>query len=113
MEESRDVPGTWKADGSPLTQIAADFYEHGLDTTIVQRSSTYVMSSEHGIPGLLKGVYEEDGPPTDDADIMLTSLPLNVLEEFHIAATEDIAVKDKLILDDLQKAGFKLSACPL
>lgn len=29
-----------------LLQIAADFYEHGLDTTIVQRSSTYVMSSE-------------------------------------------------------------------
>ncbi|BGP54614.1 hypothetical protein JCM8202v2_002201 [Rhodotorula sphaerocarpa] len=86
--------------------IAADFYEHGLDTTIVQRSSTYVMSSEHGIPGLLKGVYEEDGPPTDDADIMLTSLPINVLEEFHIKATEEIAVKDKALLDDLAKAGF-------
>ncbi|KWU44303.1 pyridine nucleotide-disulfide oxidoreductase family protein [Rhodotorula sp. JG-1b] len=92
--------------------IAADFYEHGLDTTIVQRSSTYVMSSEHGIPGLLKGVYEENGPPTDDADIMLTSLPLDVLEQFHISATEDIAVKDKVILDDLQKAGFKLNKYP-
>ena len=66
--------------------------------------------TRHGIPGLLKGVYEENGPPTDDADIMLTSLPLDVLEQFHISATEDIAVKDKVILDDLQKAGFKLKS---
>lgn len=66
--------------------------------------------NRHGIPGLLKGVYEEDGPPTDDADIMLTSLPLDVLEQFHISATEDIAVKDKVILDDLQKAGFKIKS---
>lgn len=51
-------------------------------------------------------MYEEDGPPTDDADIMLTSLPINVLEEFHIKATEEIAVKDKALLDDLAKAGF-------
>lgn len=41
---------------------------------------------------------------------MLTSLPLDVLEQFHISATEDIAVKDKVILDDLQKAGFKIKS---
>ncbi|BGP19956.1 hypothetical protein JCM10213v2_008087 [Rhodosporidiobolus nylandii] len=89
--------------------IAADFYEHGVDTTIVQRSHTYVMSSEHGIPGLLNGVYEENGPPVDDADIMLTSLPLNVLAEFHVEATKEIAKKDAPLLRDLEKAGFKLN----
>ncbi|BGP43329.1 hypothetical protein JCM10449v2_007360 [Rhodotorula kratochvilovae] len=92
--------------------IAADFYEHGINTTIVQRSSTYVMSSEHGIPGLLNGVYEEDGPPTDDADIMLTSLPIDLLAEFHTEATKQIAIKDKPLLDDLQKVGFKLNPYP-
>ncbi|BGP35261.1 hypothetical protein JCM10296v2_007096 [Rhodotorula toruloides] len=86
--------------------IAADAYEHGLDTTIVQRSSTYVMSSEHGIPGLLNGVYEENGPPLDDADMMLSSLPIDLLAEFHTEATKQIAIKDKPLLDGLQKAGF-------
>ncbi|GAA5907376.1 hypothetical protein JCM5296_002178 [Sporobolomyces johnsonii] len=92
--------------------IAADFYEHGVDTTIVQRSHTYVMSSEHGVPGLLKGVYEENGPPIDDADIMLTSLPIDVLNEFHSEATKEIAIKDKPLLDDLKKVGFKLNPYP-
>ncbi|GAA5838994.1 hypothetical protein JCM11251_007848 [Rhodosporidiobolus azoricus] len=92
--------------------IAADFYEHGVQTTIVQRSHTYVMSSEHGIPGLLKGVYEEGGPPTDDADIMLTSLPIDLLNEFHVEATKDIAQKDAPILRDLEAAGFKLNPYP-
>lgn len=70
---------------------------------MVQRSSTYFMSSKHGIPGLLKGVYEEDGPPLEDADIMLTSLPIDVLEQFHVQATKDIAVLDKDILERLAK----------
>ncbi|KPV71896.1 uncharacterized protein RHOBADRAFT_39941 [Rhodotorula graminis WP1] len=92
--------------------IAADFYEHGVDTTIVQRSSTYVMSSEHGIPELLNGVYEEDGPPLDDADIMLTSLPVDLLAEFHVEAGKRIAIKDKKLLEDLEKAGFKHNPYP-
>uniref|UniRef100_A0A0K3CQ10 BY PROTMAP: gi/472582471/gb/EMS20157.1/ dimethylaniline monooxygenase (N-oxide-forming) [Rhodosporidium toruloides NP11] gi/647402401/emb/CDR48655.1/ RHTO0S19e01728g1_1 [Rhodosporidium toruloides] n=1 Tax=Rhodotorula toruloides TaxID=5286 RepID=A0A0K3CQ10_RHOTO len=92
--------------------IAADAYEHGLDTTIVQRSSTYVMSSKHGIPGLLGGVYEENGPPLENADIMLASLPIDLLAEFHTEATKQIALKDKPLLDDLQKAGFKLRDYP-
>lgn len=67
------------------------------------------MSSEHGIPGLLAGFYEEGGPPTEDADIMLTSLPIDVVAEFHVGATEAIAVKDKEILDGLKAVGFKLN----
>lgn len=48
--------------------IAEDFWEHGADTTIVQRSSTYVVSSEHGLPAWLNGFYDEGGPPTEDAE---------------------------------------------
>ncbi|GAA6062801.1 hypothetical protein JCM10212_006162 [Sporobolomyces blumeae] len=92
--------------------IAADLCEHGFDVTMVQRSSTYYMSSKHGIPGLLKGVYEEDGPPLDDADIMLTSLPIDVLEQFHVEATKQIAILDKDILDRLAKVGFKHNPYP-
>lgn len=70
------------------------------------------MSSKHGIPGLLNGFYEEGGPPTEDADIMLTSLPIDVVAEFHVQATKDIAIKDKKILDGLQAVGFKLNPYP-
>lgn len=41
--------------------IAQDFYENGYDVTLVQRSSTYVMSSEAGLQVLLGGLYEEGG----------------------------------------------------
>ncbi|KAK4051477.1 hypothetical protein OIO90_004691 [Microbotryomycetes sp. JL221] len=92
--------------------IAQDFYEHGIDVTIVQRSHTYVMSSEHGIPGLLNGYYEENGPPLENADMMLQSLPVDLLEEYHIEATKRIAELDKPLLDGLQKAGFKLNNYP-
>ncbi|KAK4701397.1 hypothetical protein P7C70_g4838, partial [Phenoliferia sp. Uapishka_3] len=92
--------------------ISADFFENGADVTIVQRSSTYVMSSQHGIPGLLAGFYEEGGPPTDDADIMLTSLPIDLVAEFHVEATKAIAIKDKAILDGLTKVGFKHNPYP-
>lgn len=92
--------------------IAQDFAERGADVTIVQRSSTYVMSSKHGIPGLLNGVYEEGGPDLPLADLMLLSLPVDLLAEFHISATKDIAEKDKDLLDGLTKAGFKLNHYP-
>lgn len=69
-------------------------------------------SSKHGIPGLLNGYYEENGPPLEDADIMLTSLPVDMLEEYHIEATKAIAVKDKEMLDGLTKVGFKLNPYP-
>ena len=41
--------------------IAQNFQENGYDVTLVQRSSTYVMSSEKGLQVLLAGLYEEGG----------------------------------------------------
>lgn len=88
---------------------AAEFYEHGADTTIVQRSSTYVVSSKHGLPAWLNGFYQEGGPPVDDADILFTSLPTELVGEFHLESTKKVAELDKPILDGLEKVGFKLN----
>ena len=92
--------------------IAQDFYEHGYDVTIVQRSSTYVMSSKEGLDVLLEGLYEEGGPETEDADLMFMSIPNKMLKRIHLDATKEIARRDKDLLEGLEKAGFKLDQGP-
>lgn len=41
--------------------IALDYYEHGYDVTIVQRSSTLVIASKTIVDVLLSGLYDEGG----------------------------------------------------
>ena len=92
--------------------IAQDFYEHGYDVTIVQRSSTYVMSSKAGLDVLLAGLYEEGGPETEDADLMFMSVPNQMLKRMHVDATKEISKKDAELQKGLEKAGFKLDSGP-
>ena len=92
--------------------IAQDFYEHGYDVTLVQRSSTYVMSSKAGLDVLLEGLYEEGGPDTEDADLMFMSIPNAMLKRMHVDATKEIAKRDEKLLAGLEKAGFKLDNGP-
>jgi len=92
--------------------ISQDFYERGYDITIVQRSSTYIMSSKEGLDVLLKGLYEEGGPSTEDADLMFMSIPNKMLKRMHVDATKEIARRDKDLLEGLAKAGFKLDHGP-
>ena len=92
--------------------IAQDFYEHGYDVTIVQRSSTYVMSSKNGLDVLLGGLYEEGGPETEDADLMFMSIPNAMLKRMHQDATSEISRRDEPLLKGLEKAGFKLDSGP-
>ena len=88
--------------------IAQDFYEQGVEVTMVQRSSTYVMSSENGIAVLFAGVYEEGGPPVEDADMMFSSLPFPLVGELHKQATKVLAELDSELLAGLEKVGFKV-----
>ena len=92
--------------------IAQDFYEHGYDVTIVQRSSTYVMSSKAGLDVLLGGLYEEGGPDTEDADLLFMSIPNAMLKRLHVDATKEIKKRDAELLAGLEKAGFKLDSGP-
>lgn len=88
--------------------IAQDFHEHGYDVTIVQRSSTYVMSSKAGLDILLASLYEEGGPATEDADLLFMSIPNAILKRMHMDATREISRRDADLLAGLEKAGFKL-----
>jgi len=88
--------------------IAQSLYEQGADVTMVQRSSTYVMTSENGIKTLFAGTYEEGGPPVDEADLIFASIPYPLLAVFHQQATATIAELDRELLNGLERAGFKL-----
>lgn len=94
--------------GNSGHDIAHEFHEYGADTTMVQRSATYIMTSKNGIDVLFAGLYEEDGPPTEDADLIFASIPYPLLAEFHREATEEIAQRDADLLERLESAGFAL-----
>ena len=89
--------------------IASDFYDHGAESvTMIQRSSTYVISQRAVLERLIGQLYSEDGPPTEDADLFFSSIPYPVLKIIHQYATQLIAEDDKEMLEGLEKAGFKL-----
>lgn len=92
--------------------IAQDFLEKGYDVTIVQRSSTNVISSESITEIGLKGLYSEDGPPVDDADLLLHSTPSSVLKAQQVDITKRQNENDREILQGLEKAGFKIDQGP-
>ncbi|KAK6460989.1 hypothetical protein DFJ63DRAFT_213431 [Scheffersomyces coipomensis] len=90
--------------------ISHDLYEQGAQTTILQRSSTCVISSEVGLSLLNKGAYEEGGPAVELADLVSHSLPIQLqnllLQKVYSATVE----ADSDLYDSLKKSGFKLDS---
>lgn len=93
--------------------ISQDFYENGYDVTIVQRSSTTVMSSKAVLDLLLYPSYCEDGPPTEEADLLTWGKPAEVYKAIQADLNERQQVQDKDILEGLDKAGFKTDRGPM
>ncbi|KAJ7094555.1 hypothetical protein B0H15DRAFT_127960 [Mycena belliarum] len=89
--------------------ICADYYEHGVDVTMFQRSSTYIMTTKNGWRILMEGVYSENAPPTDVADRLNASYPNRLMELLAPRKTLEIAEADKELLDGLRKRGFRLN----
>ncbi|KAJ5681980.1 uncharacterized protein N7477_001920 [Penicillium maclennaniae] len=75
--------------------IAQDFFEKGYQVTMVQRSSTCVVSSESITDISLKGLYEENGPPTEEADLYLWSIPLELFKTQQIKVTRAMNQNDE------------------
>ncbi|KAJ5748711.1 uncharacterized protein N7511_010407 [Penicillium nucicola] len=93
--------------------IAQDYYEKGYDVTMVQRSSTCVISSNSIVNIGLKGLYEEGGPPTEDADLYLYSIPPPLFKAQQIKVTKVMNQNDAKTLEGLAKAGFKVDMGPM
>jgi putative flavoprotein involved in K+ transport len=93
--------------GSSAHDVAQDLCKLGADVTMLQRSSTCVVSVEPGAARAYS-IYAEDGPPVEDADFVSNSMPFPLLTEFHKELTKRIADMDRDLLQGLRKAGFAL-----
>ena len=89
--------------------IAQDYYEHGYHVTMIQRSSACVDPTRY-LTG--KGLYAEDGPSTEDADLVTQSLPNALMKRNQIEVTERLQQDYHHFFDGLRKAGFALDNGP-
>ena len=93
--------------GSSAHDVAQDLHEAGAQVTMLQRSSTCVVSLEPGAARAYS-IYREDGAPTEDCDLVSNSFPLPLLAHLHKDMTERIAQLDDSLLRGLRAAGFQL-----
>ena len=93
--------------------IAQDFFEKGYDITMLQRSSTCVVSSSAILNIGLKNLYDEDAPALDDVDVYVWSIPSPLWKATQIKVTAKQAEHDEKTLTGLEKAGFKLDRGPM
>lgn len=92
--------------GNSGHDIAQDLYSNGVSVTMVQRSPTLVVNVEPSAQ-LAYALYDE-GPSTDDCDLLATSMPLALARKSHAALTEQAKAIDKPLLDGLERVGFRL-----
>jgi hypothetical protein len=93
--------------------ICQDFVEQGYESvTMVQRSTTCVVSSKAASEVLLGAAFSESGPPIEDADLLVWGLPAEVVKAIHYDLTEQQVAMDAHLLQSLSKAGFGLDRGP-
>ncbi|KAJ5721293.1 uncharacterized protein N7483_009227 [Penicillium malachiteum] len=93
--------------------IAQDFYEKGYDVTMVQRSSTCVVSSNSITEIALKALYSEAAPQTEDADTYLISVAPELFKRQQTKVDNLIRQNDAQTLEGLEKAGFAVDRGPM
>ena len=91
--------------GNSGHDIAQDLHSSGADVTLVQRSSTLVVSIEPSAQ-LVYTPYN-DGT-LEDNDLIATSMPLALARKSHAMTAEKSKELDKELLDGLARVGFKL-----
>jgi putative flavoprotein involved in K+ transport len=92
--------------------ICAALWEHGIDVTMVQRSSTHIAPSESLMELALGGLYSEEavksGIDHHKADMVFASVPYKIMHSFHIPVYDEMKKRDADLYGRLEKAGFML-----
>lgn len=92
--------------------ICKALVENGVDTTMVQRSSTHIVKSDSLMDLGLGDLYSERalaaGMTTEKADLTFASLPYRIMHEFQKPIYDAIRERDKDFYARLAAAGFEL-----
>lgn len=92
--------------GNSGHDIAQDLWSSGATVTLVQRSPTLITQIEPSAQ-LAYALYDE-GPPTDDCDLVTTAMPTVLARRSHQLLTARARELDKALLDGLTSRGFRL-----
>ena len=91
--------------GNSGHDVAQDLHSHGVDTTIIQRGSTTVVSIEPSAK-LNYALYEE-GPPLEDCDLIGTATTYPLMIRGYQAGVKRMVEFDRKMIDGLLSIGFK------
>jgi putative flavoprotein involved in K+ transport len=91
--------------GSSANDIALDLHSFGVDTTIIQRGSTTVVSIDPSAR-LNEAVWDE-GPPLEDCDLIVASTTPALQIEGYKMVTKVMLELDKPMIEGLKNIGFK------
>jgi putative flavoprotein involved in K+ transport len=91
--------------GNSGHDIAQDLHSSGAGVTMVQRSSTLVVSIEPSAQ-LVYTPYNEG--TLEDNDLLASSMPLQLARKSHALTCDKSRELDKDLLDGLDRVGFKL-----
>lgn len=90
--------------GTSAHDVAQDLHSYGVDTTIIQRGSTMVISINPSAK-LTYGLY--DGVPLDDGDLLVSTNTLPVTKRNLQLITARMVDLDRKMIDGLTARGFK------
>lgn len=121
QQHSSDHPGPDAYTGKKVVVIGSNnsafdicgaLWEHGVDVTMVQRSSTHIVKSATLMEIGLGDLYSERalaaGMTTEKADLVFASLPYRIMHEFQIPLYDRMKEVDADFYARLEKAGFQL-----
>lgn len=93
--------------GNSGHDIAQDLHSAGAAVTLVQRNPTLITNIEPSAQ-LAYALYDE-GPPTEDCDLITVSVPLPLLRKAHQMHTARAREIDRPLLEALERIGFRLA----
>ena len=91
--------------GASAHDVSQELHAAGARVTMLQRGSTCIISLDPGT-SLVYAAYKENGPPTEQVDMLSDSIPFAVLEMLHKEMTRQVAELDKDLIKGLNRAGF-------
>jgi cation diffusion facilitator CzcD-associated flavoprotein CzcO len=91
--------------GSSANDIAMDLNSHGVNTTLIQRGSTTVVSIDPSAR-LNEAIWDEGGP-LEDCDLIVSSATPPLILQAYKAVTKRMMDLDKEMIAGLKRIGFK------